>query len=137
MSKKIFLLGILILSACDLTLTSYSDDKIANYEQVELPLDTPDEAIEYSLSVQSVANILLNDSSPMADQEWNANAPIGGSGDEAFTSEIREKMEGPGYIVNWFKGAGCNQYGFQLKFSLDGTLLSKPESIRPSWSSCK
>lgn len=119
----------------------YSSQDIINYHTVVLPLDSTEEAIEYSLSFPQFRSILLEKNNTAFEKygvNWQASAilikPIGGGG-KNFTELYREKMEKEGYIVNWRKGEECNSYGFQLKFSPDGTLLV--ENIIPSWGNCK
>lgn len=145
--NMLILVSVVLLSivffivACNKYGDTYTPKEITNYQNVDLPLDSPEEAIEYSLSFESVRTLLLDQNGLAYDKygaNWQANArlvsPIGGSGMN-FTELYKEKMKGEGYIVNWGKGKRCNSYDFQLKFSLDGTLLT--EQIMPSWGNCK
>jgi len=119
----------------------YSPQDIMNYQNIVLPLDSPEEAIEYSLSFSQVRSLLLEKNNTAYErygENWQASAtlikPVGGNG-KNFTESYREKMEKEGYIVSWHKGKECDFYGFQLNFSPDGTLLVEHMAI--GWGNCK
>ena len=98
-------------------------ERIVKYTRVTLPLDSPEEAIEYSLSFQSVRNILLDTSNSAFRNygcAWKANS---------------WRIDGQGYIVNWLKGIECDNYLVPLQLSFEGTLLT--DSVRLHWGNCK
>ncbi len=119
----VIIVGVLIFLLINKESNNYSFNEITNYQTVSLPLDSPEEAIQYSLSIPEVRDILLNKDT--ADyrkygEEWSARAfihsPIGEIGSDKFQEE--------GYIVNWYKGKKCHSYELLLSVTLNGVLLT-------------
>lgn len=124
----IVVVGVLIFLLISKGNNNYSFDDITNYQAVNLPLDSPEEAIQYSLSIPEVREILLNKGTfayQKYGEAWSASAslvsPVGGTGIENVEND---KSKEEGYIVNWNKGKKCDFYVLQIKFALDGTLLT-------------
>ena len=97
-------------------------DKAIIESKVEFPLDTKEEAIQYSLLLDQV-NAELNKPLQGAMAKYN----IYGWWADAYILEARSNNEKTVWAVNWFKGPGeCESpHGCQIHIDDKGNVISK------------
>lgn len=132
MKRKYFLalaiFGILLVSGCisqehigdSPTLNTFSNQQINNPEQVTLPIDNADEAINYSLSLEQVRREL---NTPLEGRmagynEYNWWAVASNNS----TSQYKDANV---WFITWFKGPGNCQspHGCQIRIASNGTVI--------------
>jgi len=116
----VLLIFVVVIMGCSKnTLNTFTSEQINNPDSIELPIDTSDEAISYSLSlsqVQDRLNTPLDENMDKYNQyDWWSRA---------HQSEMLQEGQIV-WIVDWFKGPGeCQSpFGCQILIGSDGTIL--------------
>ena len=135
--KKIILSGLILMSiifisGCTIqNKQPYSLEQIDRSQEVSLPIDSFDEAIKYSITLNEVKSIIENSSSVPENYrqfDWKITATVSNVWYDVRLSP-EERVNHTVRYVSFWKGESCNNYQYQFGILENGTLLDYSSGV--------